>query len=113
MQYVPSLYLLLATGLCVALRAHNQLPFLLLGSYFGWLYLRFFQHQPETSFQGDPSEDFKFSTFFPEFIHPPIDLVGTILGKIFRLQHTAAAEGKQQMSSTLLGSDSVEANRRR
>jgi hypothetical protein len=110
---VPSLYVLLAGGACAGLKAYTQLPFLLFGFYFAWLYLRFFQQQPETSIMGDPSEDFKFSTFFPELLHPPIDLLAAILGKVLRLQHSGGADGKQPGSSALLGSDSAEANRRR
>jgi hypothetical protein len=110
---VPSLYVLLACGVIAATKAHTQLPFLLFGTYFAWLYLRFFQQQPETSIKGDPSEDFKFSTFFPELLHPPIDLLAKLLGKVFRLQHGADALAKSQSSSALLGSDSAEANRRR
>jgi len=44
------------------------LPTLIFGTYMGWLYLRYLQRRPETKLRGDPSDDFAFSTFFPELL---------------------------------------------
>lgn len=46
----------------------TYLPTLIFGTYMGWLYLRYLQRRPETKLRGDPSDDFAFSTFFPELL---------------------------------------------
>jgi hypothetical protein len=115
LQYVPSIYVLLSTVVIVALKAWPALAFLYLGAYSSWVYLRFFQQQPESAACGDPSEEFAFSSFFPQFLAPPIDAVGTVLGRITRLQHGADGEAKPllPMVQTALGTNSADANRRR
>lgn len=117
-QYVPSIYVLVSTVVIVGLRQWPALAFLYLGTYSSWVYLRFFQQQPESTACGDPSEDFAFSSFFPEFLTPPIDAVGTVLGRVTRLQHGdagAGGEGKPLLPvvGAALGSNSADANRRR
>lgn len=116
-QHFPSVYVLASTVVIAALQSWHCLAFLYLGTYFAWLYLRFFQHQPETSIMGDPSEDFKFSSFFPAAAAGPIDAAAGVLGKVFRLRHDAHAEAKPLLptaaTGTLLGSNAVDANRRR
>jgi hypothetical protein len=106
-----------STVIIAALQSWHCLAFLYLGTYFAWLYLRFFQHQPETSIMGDPSEDFRFSSFFPAAMAAPIDGVAGVCGKAFRLKHDANAEAKPLLptaaTGTLLGSNAVDANRRR
>jgi hypothetical protein len=117
LQHFPSVYVLASTVIIAALQSWHCLAFLYLGTYFAWLYLRFFQHQPETSIMGDPSEDFKFSSFFPAAMAAPIDGFAGALGKIFRLRHDAHAEAKPLLptaaTGTLLGSNAADANRRR
>lgn len=115
LQYVPSIYVLLSTVVIVALKAWPALAFLYLGAYSSWVYLRFFQQQPESPACGDPSEEFAFSSFFPEFLAPPIDAIGTVLSRITRLQHGADGEAKPllPMVQTALGTNSADANRRR
>ncbi|KAF6261762.1 eukaryotic integral membrane protein-domain-containing protein [Scenedesmus sp. NREL 46B-D3] len=115
--HFPSVYVLTSTLVIAALQSWHCLAFLYLGTYFAWLYLRFFQHQPETSIMGDPSEDFRFSSFFPAALAGPIDAVAGVMGKVFRLQHNAHAEAKALLptaaAGALLGSNAVDANRRR
>ena len=41
-------------------------PFVIFGTYFGWLYLRFFQRKGESV--GDLNEMFGFESFFPELV---------------------------------------------
>ncbi|MCH97678.1 transmembrane protein 115-like, partial [Trifolium medium] len=38
--------------------------------------------KPETKHKGDPSEDFAFSTFFPEFLRPVIDPIASIFHRM-------------------------------
>ena len=118
MQFVPTLVLLLVTPICVLLhQATEYLPFIYVGTYAGWLYLRYFQQQPETTHKGDPSDDFKFSSFFPAFMSIPIDAVANVLSIIFRLRHDPAAVDSKPLhmgnAPSMLGSDAVDANRRR
>jgi hypothetical protein len=40
--------------------------------------------QAESSVRGDPSEDFKFSSFFPDALSRPIDAVAGTLARVFR-----------------------------
>lgn len=67
-QYLPSLYVIGAALVATALKAWTALAFLVLCPYISWVYLRFFQLQPETTLRGDPSEEFKFSSFFPDAV---------------------------------------------
>jgi hypothetical protein len=115
LQYVPSIYVLLSTVIIVVFRQWPALAFLYLGTYSSWVYLRFFQQQPESTVCGDPSEEFSFSGFFPEFLAPPIDAVATVLGRVTRLQHGANGESKPLLPTvqTALGTNSADANRRR
>jgi len=115
-KYLPSILLLVLTALAAALKQYDQLAFLYLGAYNAWVYLRFFQQQSDNAYQGDPSDDFKFSSFFPPFMATPIDAVAGLLGIVFRLRHTAGADAKGMNingAPSMLGSDSADANRRR
>lgn len=49
-------------------RAINMPSNLDIGTYIGWIYLRYFQKKQETKIKGDPSDEFSFSAFFPEFL---------------------------------------------
>lgn len=69
MQWVPSLMLLLSIVVSFfTLESATYLPTLIFGTYVSWIYLRYWQRKPETKLKGDPSDDFAFSTFFPEFL---------------------------------------------
>jgi len=67
-QFLPTLYVLVGTIASVALQSFTSIAFLLLAPYCAWVYLRFVQWQPETTLRGDPSDDFRFSTFFPDAV---------------------------------------------
>ncbi|KAI9028959.1 eukaryotic integral membrane protein-domain-containing protein [Phycomyces nitens] len=55
-----------------------------IGWVIGWIYIRFFKYQDGV--RGDHSETFALVTFFPEFIHPVIRLVGIpVYGLFVRL----------------------------
>lgn len=116
MQYVPSIIFLVVVGICVALNLYYHLAFYVFGTYNAWFYLRFFQQQPDSQAYGDASDDFKFSSFFPEFMAPPVDAIGSILAFVFRLKHAPATDAKPLHASnapSMLGSDAADANRRR
>mmetsp|Transcript_21757 Transcript_21757/g.37101 ORF Transcript_21757/g.37101 Transcript_21757/m.37101 type:complete len:322 (+) Transcript_21757:16-981(+) len=115
---LPTLMLVIVCGICVALQRQDFLSFYCTGTYLGWVYLRFFQQQPESEAYGDASEQFKFSSFFPSFLEAPIDLLASILGFITRLRHDPATQAESTTKAlhsgpSLLGSDAADASRRR
>lgn len=91
------------------------LPTLIFGTYMGWIYLRYLQRKPETKLRGDPSEDFAFSSFFPELLRPIIDPIASIFHRMLcgRSEASAEAQGYTVGSAPLPGSDPIEASRRR
>ncbi|CAD5175395.1 rhomboid-like protein 19 [Musa acuminata AAA Group] len=94
----------------------SYLPTLLFGIYMSWIYLRYFQKRPETSLKGDPSDDFSFSSFFPEFLRPILDPITSLFHWVFcgrRSGSSAELRGRSLDASPLPGSDSIEAARRR
>lgn len=114
-QYLPLIFVAGAVGLCAAFKQFAQLPFVLLGAFSAWLYLRFFQQQADSQHRGDASDDFKFSGFFPPILAPVIDPFGLACATVFRLRH-APAETKAPfaaVSQFSLGSDAADASRRR
>lgn len=115
-KYIPITVIFLASAAVVALQQYQMLPFMYLGAYSAWIYLRFFQHQQETGTQGDASDAFKFSGFFPPFLAPVIDPLATTLGFVFRLRHAAPQDPttlQVKPGTSMLGSDAADANRRR
>ncbi|KAK5770291.1 hypothetical protein PVK06_046441 [Gossypium arboreum] len=93
----------------------TYLSTLIFGTYMGWIYLRYLQRKPESKHRGDPNEDFAFSTFFPEFLRPIIDLIASkfhrnLCGKSEAFIDTL---GYSLGSAPLPGSDPIEASRRR
>ncbi|KAI8463264.1 MAG: eukaryotic integral membrane protein-domain-containing protein [Monoraphidium minutum] len=121
-RYLPTLYVVAAAAVAVGVGQARALAFLLVGTYCSWVYLRFFQWQPETTLRGDPSEDFKFSSFFPDALSGPIDAAGGVFSTVCCLAHSpdavaasaaagaAAAEARQLLGG---GGDDKDANRRR
>ncbi|KAL5196581.1 hypothetical protein ABZP36_000093 [Zizania latifolia] len=92
----------------------TYLPVILSGIYMSWIYLRYFQKRLETGLKGDPSEEFSFSSFFPEFIRPVLDPIASIFHKLLcGRTDRADARGQTLDTTPLPGSDSIEANRRR
>lgn len=79
-----------------------------------WIYLRYFQRRLETGLKGDPSEEFSFSSFFPEFLRPVLDPIASIFHRLLcGRSERADARGQTLDTTPLPGSDSIEANRRR
>lgn len=70
MQWLPSLVLFVSIVMSFITEepAETCFPILIFGTYIGWIYLRYFQRKQETKIKGDPSDEFAFSTFFPEFL---------------------------------------------
>ncbi|KAK2990471.1 hypothetical protein RJ640_006269 [Escallonia rubra] len=115
-KWLPSITLLLAIVISFfTVDPALYLPTLMFGTYFGWIYLRYMQRKPETKLKGDPSDDFAFSTFFPEFLRPVIDPIASVFDRIFcgRSEGSDDERGHTLGGAPLPGSDSVEASRRR
>lgn len=119
-KHLPVIFNLLTVIGALALgSALKTVPFVIFGTYISWFYLRFFQSRPETSLQGDPSDEFRFATFFPAAVQPVIDRVAGLCSKVFRVGLQPAAARSASGSSLPLngaplpGSDNAEAARRR
>eukprot|EP00246_Nothoceros_aenigmaticus_P016659 TRINITY_DN7740_c0_g1_i2.p1 TRINITY_DN7740_c0_g1~~TRINITY_DN7740_c0_g1_i2.p1 ORF type:complete len:166 (-),score=24.22 TRINITY_DN7740_c0_g1_i2:103-600(-) len=117
MQWLPSYFVMGSIILSFILRDPIVfLPFVLFGTYGAWLYLRYSQRKPETNLRGDPSEEFAFSTFFPEFLSPAVNIVAAVFEKIFCGRSMLADElsnGYAYKEKPLPGSDPIDASRRR
>ncbi|KAJ4957406.1 hypothetical protein NE237_024517 [Protea cynaroides] len=115
-KWVPSLVLLMSIAISFFTEeSTSYLPTLVFGTYTSWIYLRYLQRKPETNLLGDPSEEFAFSTFFPEFLRPLIDPIASVLDWMFcgRSRSSDEAKGYNVGDTPLPGSDSIEATRRR
>ncbi|PNH02462.1 Transmembrane protein 115 [Tetrabaena socialis] len=114
-KFLPIGYVLGAVGLAVGLEQWTYIPFIVLGTYNAWVYLRFFQQQPDSQNWGDASDDFKFSGFFPSFLAPILDPFGYACAVVCRLRHspneTKAPFAKA--SQYALPAETADANRRR
>ncbi|XP_068663107.1 rhomboid-like protein 19 [Aristolochia californica] len=93
----------------------TYLPTVIFGTYMGWIYLRYFQNRPETHLRGDPSDEFSFSSFFPEFLRPVLDPIATVFDRMLcqRSDVSSEAKGHTLGDTPLPGSDPIEASRRR
>ncbi|XP_015071427.1 rhomboid-like protein 19 [Solanum pennellii] len=116
-KWLPSLALLFSIAISFfTADSVSYLPTIVFGTYLGWIYLRYWQKKPETKLKGDPSDEFSFSSFFPEFLRPVIDPIATIFERMLcgRRSETSNEErGYTLGGSTLPGSDPIEASRRR
>ncbi|XP_062092908.1 rhomboid-like protein 19 [Humulus lupulus] len=115
-KWLPSLSVLLSIVICfLASESATILPTLIFGTYMSWIYLRYWQKKPETKLKGDPSDDFAFSTFFPDFLRPVIDPIASIFHRMLCGRSEAAnnARGYTVGGAPLPGSDPIEASRRR
>ncbi|CAL8468418.1 g7958 [Coccomyxa elongata] len=117
-KHLPSLFLVLAVaGSFLLGTSLSTVPFVCFGTYFAWVYLRFLQYKPELSARGDPfNEDFRFASFFPEVMQPPVDRVAQVIGTALRLaprSPTRAPDGFVPGTAPLPGSDDADAARRR
>jgi len=114
-QWIPSLVALISIFVSFFVKdLMSYLPVLLFGIYMSWIYLRYFQKRLETGLKGDPSVEFSFSSFFPEFLRPILDPIASIFHRLLcGRSERADARGQTLDTSPLPGSDSIEANRRR
>ncbi|KAG5531364.1 hypothetical protein RHGRI_026098 [Rhododendron griersonianum] len=116
MQWLPSLSVLLSVVVSFFTEEPAKyLPTLIFGTYMSWIYLRYLQKNPETKHRGDPSDEFAFSTFFPEFLGPVIDPIASIFHRMLcgRTATSDEARGYTLGGAPLPGSHPVEASRRR
>lgn len=78
----PSIYILAATIIAsITGSVIKIVPFVLFGTYFAWIYLRFLHVSPQGGFQGDTSLEFRFASFFPAPLHPVMDAFATACSK--------------------------------
>ncbi|KAK9283171.1 hypothetical protein L1049_011404 [Liquidambar formosana] len=115
-KWLPSLMLLLSIVMSFFVaESATYLPSLIFGTYMSWIYLRYLQRKPETKLRGDPSDEFAFSTFFPEILRPVIDPIASIFDRMLcgRSRTSNEAEGYTLGGAPLPGSDPIEASRRR
>ncbi|KAL8166828.1 hypothetical protein V2J09_008327 [Rumex salicifolius] len=115
-KWLPSVVLLFCIAASVFVEdSAAYLPALVFGTYMSWIYLRFLQRRPETNLKGDPSEEFAFSTFFPEFLRPVINPIASIFHRMFcgRSEASTEAKGYVYGGAPLSGSDPIESSRRR
>ncbi|KAL8517976.1 hypothetical protein ACS0TY_009319 [Phlomoides rotata] len=115
-KWLPSLALLVSVIVSFfTTDSVTYLPTLIFGTYIGWIYLRYWQRKSETKLKGDPSDEFAFSTFFPEFLRPVIDPVATIFERLLcgRSELLDESSGYTLGGTSLPSSDPIEASRRR
>ncbi|VFQ92623.1 unnamed protein product [Cuscuta campestris] len=117
-KWLPSLALLVCAALSFfAVDLSSYLPTSVFGTYMGWIYLRYWQRNPETKLKGDPSDEFAFSTFFPQFLRPVIDPIASVLDRMLCGKRSEISneerEGYTLGGIPLPGSDPIEASRRR
>ncbi|KAL2249249.1 rhomboid-like protein 19 [Sesamum indicum] len=116
-KWLPSLALLVSVAVSFfTTDSASYLPTLIFGTYIGWIYLRYWQKKPEAKLRGDPSDEFAFSTFFPEVLRPVIDPLATIFERLLcgrRSESSDEPRGYTLGVASLPGSDPVEASRRR
>ncbi|XP_039023403.1 rhomboid-like protein 19 [Hibiscus syriacus] len=115
-KWLPSLVLLLSIAISFFTpESATYLPTLIFGTYIGWIYLRYLQRKPESKLRGDPSEEFAFFTFFPEFLRPIVDPVASIFHRMLcgKSEVSSDSQGYTLGGAPLLGSDPIEASRRR
>ncbi|KAL5998397.1 hypothetical protein ACLOJK_009337 [Asimina triloba] len=115
-KWIPSLVLLaaIAASLFTA-ESVSYLPTFIFGTYMSWIYLRYLQRNPETNIKGDPSDEFAFFTFFPEFLRPVIDPIASIFDRLLCRRAEISNEDRDQTwgATPLPGSDPIDASRRR
>ncbi|XP_057865549.2 rhomboid-like protein 19 [Cryptomeria japonica] len=116
-KWLPSLLVLLSVIVSfLSTESMPYLPFVIFGTYGSWLYLRYFQRNPDTHLKGYPTEDFAFSTFFPSFMRPILDPFATMCQKIFCQNAPVPSEVGDSYAAGgvyIPGSDPLEASRRR
>ncbi|KAM0850540.1 hypothetical protein ACQ4PT_053022 [Festuca glaucescens] len=109
-KWIPSLVAFISVSVSLFLKESMfYLSIVLFGIYTSWIYLRYYQKRLEAGLKGDPSDEFSFSSFFPEFMRPILDPIFSIFYKLL----CGRSEAKDALDELLPGSDSIMANRRR
>lgn len=115
-KWLPTLLILVSIAASFFLeKSSSYTPSIIFGIYMSWIYLRYFQRRPETGLKGDPSDEFSFSSFFPEFLRPILDPIASLFERALCLRsETSGGSGGHTLDeSHLPGSDPIEATRRR
>ncbi|KAF6167914.1 hypothetical protein GIB67_027692 [Kingdonia uniflora] len=115
-KWIPSFLVLLSIAISFFTAGSSAyLPNLIFGTYTSWIYLRYLQRNPETNYKGDPSDEFAFSTFFPDTLRPVIDPIASVLDRVLwgKFRVSNEAENYTSGSAPLPGSGPIEASRRR
>ncbi|CAM8910709.1 unnamed protein product [Rhodiola kirilowii] len=115
-KWFPSIMIILSIAIFfLAPETEKYLPTLIFGTYISWIYCRYLQKKPETNLQGDPSDEFAFSSFFPELLRPVIDPIASVFHKMFCGRFTTSNDTQDYSygGAPLPGSDPIEASRRR
>jgi len=69
MTFMPLLYVLLVSVLSIVRgQILKYVPLTVFGWYASWIYLRYFHKMPDSGLSGDPSDQFRFASFFPEIV---------------------------------------------
>jgi membrane associated rhomboid family serine protease len=80
-RHIPAIYVLSVCILAPLTGHYQTIPTAMLGFLASWIHLRFYKQAPPDlaaqhfSLRGDASETFRFSGFFPDFLHGQIDFV--------------------------------------
>ncbi|XXG54788.1 hypothetical protein AAC387_Pa03g2580 [Persea americana] len=115
-EWLPSLLVFMSVIISfVTPEALSYLPFVIFGTYGGWLYLRYLLRNTETDLNGDPKDEFSFSTFFPGFIRPAVDFIASIFHKLLCGKRSIPwrVDGDHVSDSiSMLGFDTTESSRR-
>jgi len=80
-KHVPVIVVVLAVALwCAGRLGGKESPLVVFGTFFGWLYLRFYMEDQDTKVVGDLRDEFAFSTLFPDIfnLRSIIDFIGTV-----------------------------------
>lgn len=115
-KWLPSLMLL--TSIVMSFFVEESVKYLstlIFGTYMSWIYLRYLQTKSEMKLKGDPSDEFAFSTFFPDILRPVIDPIASIFDRFLCGRSGSSNEdgGYRLGDAALPGSDPIEASRRR
>jgi hypothetical protein len=102
----------------------SLVPFAVFGTYIAWLYLRYFFFRSDSYLRGDPSEAFRFASFFPAAVQSQVNTfaafcsASTGFAKLHEASGGSSREGEVPRTAILLGRtspprDDDEATRRR
>eukprot|EP00889_Picochlorum_renovo_P004986 jgi/Picre1/32016/NNA_007364.t1 len=118
MKYAPLIYIVgvslvsLVSGMML-----KYVPFVVFGWYAAWLYLRHFHRMPDSGLYGDPSDQFRFASFFPERMQPAVSVIASacyVMFKVGSWGRPRPSASNNPMEETSWGSESaVDAARRR